>query len=95
MEGVTLEFLARQVKGNLDEMRLMRKDLGKMMRLMTANYELSRRLERRQDEMRDDIELMAKMELGGSFAHVRTVMEASLGRIEDTLGNLQGRVEGR
>ena len=64
-EAVGLEFLAKQAKLNMDEMRQIPKDLTDMMRLVNATYELTRRVERRQNELRDDIELMVKMELGG------------------------------
>lgn len=85
-ETVSLEFLAKQAKLNMDELRTLRRDLSDMMRLLNANYELTRRIERREGELRDDLELMVKMELGGSLANIQTAIEGSLSRIEDKVG---------
>ncbi len=68
-ENVDLDFLARQAKQGIDEMRQIRKELADMMRLVVSTYDLTRRAERRQGELRDDIELMMKMELGGALAY--------------------------
>ena len=43
-EAVGLEFLAKQAKLNMDEMRQIPKDLADMMRLVNATYELTRRV---------------------------------------------------
>lgn len=87
-ETLSLEYLAKQAKSNMDEMRLIRKDLTEMMRLLVANYDLTRRNERRQVELRDDLELMIKMELGGSLANIQTSIENSLGRVEAAIGDV-------
>ncbi|WP_165218014.1 hypothetical protein [Affinirhizobium pseudoryzae] len=71
----------------------MRKDLGDMMRLLNATYDLTRRVERRETELRDDIELMVKMALGGTLANMQTVLENSLSRIEDSVRTVLQRVE--
>ncbi|CAD7024740.1 hypothetical protein REJC140_00521 [Pseudorhizobium endolithicum] len=92
-ETVSLEFLAKQAKLNMDELRTLRRDLSDMMRLLNANYELTRRIERREGELRDDLELMVKMELGGSLANIQTAIEGSLSRIEDKVGDVIQRVE--
>lgn len=92
-DNISLEFLAKQSKLQIDEMRLMRKDLGDMMRLLNATYDLTRRVERRETELRDDIELMVKMELGGSLANIQTAIESSLSRIEDSVRTVEKRVE--
>jgi Mg2+ and Co2+ transporter CorA len=91
-ETLSLEFLAKQAKLNMDEMRQARKELADMMRLVNATYELSRRIERRQNELRDDIELMVKMELGGSLANIQTSIEGSLARIADSVSEVAERV---
>ena len=91
-EAVGLEFLAKQAKLNMDEMRQIPKDLTDMMRLVNATYELTRRVERRQNELRDDIELMVKMELGGSLANIQTSIEGSISRIEESVGDVARRV---
>lgn len=92
-ETVSIEFLAKQAKLNMDELRLLRKDVSEMMRLLNATYELTRRVERREGELRDDIELMIKMEIGGSLANIQTSLDGSLARIEDTVGDVVRRVE--
>lgn len=92
-DNISLEFLAKQSKLQIDEIRLMRKDLGDMMRLLNATYDLTRRVERRETELRDDIELMVKMELGGSLANIQTAIESSLSRIEDSVRTVEKRVE--
>ena len=92
-ETVNLEFLARQAKLNMDELRLLRRDVADMMRLLNANYELTRRIERREIELRDDIELMVKIELGGALTHLQTSVEASLARIGDTVGGVVARLD--
>ena len=92
-EAVSLDFLARQAKLNMDELRLVRKELAETMRIVTANYELTRRVERRQGELRDDVELTVKMELGGSLANIQTSIESYLSKIEQTVGDIARRVE--
>ena len=91
-DAVGLEFLAKQAKLNMDEMRQIPKDLTDMMRLVNATYELTRRVERRQNELRDDIGLMVKMELGGSLANIQTSIEGSISRIEESVGDVARRV---
>ena len=89
---VGLEFLARQAKQNMDEMRRVRKEMAEMLLLVTANYDLTRRMERRKAELRDDIEVMIKMELGGSLGNIQTSIESSLSRIEESIGDVVERV---
>lgn len=92
-DTVSLDFLATQAKLNMEEMRLVRKDLADMMRLFNATYEMSRRNERRHGERRDDIELMIKMELGGSLSNIQTTIEVSLARVEETVADVARRIE--
>lgn len=97
-EAISLDFLAKQAKIQMDELRLLRKDVADMMRLVTGTYDLTRRVERRETELRDDIELMIKMELGGSLANIQTSIENSLSRIEqsiDVLGQRVGTLESK
>ncbi|WP_110031817.1 hypothetical protein [Hoeflea marina] len=54
-DAVSLDFLAKQAKLNLDELRVVRKEIAEMMRLISANYELTRRVARRQGELRAPI----------------------------------------
>lgn len=92
-DSVTLDFLARQSKQTLDEMRLSRKDLATLMQRVVSGYELARRVERRQTELRDDIEVMVKMELSGARAHMPTSFELAFGRLETTLEAVAERVD--
>lgn len=92
-ETISVEFPAQQAKLNMDELRLLRKDVSDMMRLLNATYELTRRVERREGELRDDIELMIKMEIGGSLANIQTSLDGSLARIENAVGDIVQRVE--
>ncbi|NBB51925.1 hypothetical protein GVN24_26940 [Rhizobium sp. CRIBSB] len=92
-DNVSLDFLAKQSKLQIEELRQVRKDMADMMRLLNATYDLTRRVERRETELRDDIELMVKMELGGSLANMQTTIETSLSRIEQSVGDLAERVE--
>jgi Mg2+ and Co2+ transporter CorA len=92
-DNISLDFLAKQTKLQIEELRQVRKDMGDMMRLLNATYELTRRVERRQTELRDDIELMVKMELGGSLANMQTVIENSLFRIESSVSHIAQRVD--
>lgn len=71
-EAVDLPFLARQSQWTLEERRQLRKDFTEMMRLVVSGHDLTRRVERRQTELRDDLELMIKMELGEALANVQT-----------------------
>lgn len=64
-EAVDLQFLARQSQWTLEERRQLRKDFNEMMHLVVSGHDLTRRVESRQTELRDDLELMIKMELGG------------------------------
>jgi Mg2+ and Co2+ transporter CorA len=92
-ETVDLQFLARQGQMMLEEAHNIRKENVEMMRPLTATYEMARRVERRQAETRDDLELMLKMEIKGSFAHLQTSIEASLSRSEEAVAALAKRVE--
>lgn len=92
-EADSLEFLTKQAKLDMEEIRHVRKELTDMKRLVNANYELTRRIERRHGELRDDVGLMVKMELGGSLANIQTSIETYLPKIEETVGDVARRVE--
>ncbi|MFN3635656.1 MAG: hypothetical protein ACK4UZ_07970 [Rhizobium rhizophilum] len=92
-DNIGLDFLAKQSKLQIEELRQIRKDMADMMRLLNASYDLTRRVERRETELRDDIELMIKMELGGSLANIQTTIDASLSRIEQSVGDVARRVD--
>ncbi|GGD85859.1 hypothetical protein GCM10011390_00510 [Aureimonas endophytica] len=88
-----LQFLLRQVQNLLDETRQVRKEIGDIRTLTLQTYDFARRVERRQSEARDDLELTVKMELGGALANLQTSIEASIGRVEAKVDALQDRLE--
>lgn len=92
-DNISLDFLATQSKLQIEELRQVRKDLADMMRLLNATYDLTRRVERRETELRDDVELMIKMEIGGSLANIQSRLDESLSRIEASVHDVTQRVE--
>ncbi|KRD32733.1 hypothetical protein ASE36_02600 [Rhizobium sp. Root274] len=92
-DNISLDFLAQQSKLQIEEMRQLRKEMADMMRLLNGTYDLTRRVERRETELRDDIELMIKMELGGSLANMQTTIDNALSRIEASIGDVGRRVQ--
>jgi Mg2+ and Co2+ transporter CorA len=92
-DNISLDFLAQQSKLQIEEVRQLRKDMADMMRLLNGTYDLTRRVERRETELRDDIELMIKMELGGSLANMRTTIDSALSRIEASISDVARRVQ--
>lgn len=92
-DNISLDFLATQSKVQIEELRQVRKDMADMMRLLNATYDLTRRVERRETELRDDIELMIKMEIGGSLANTQSRIDESLSRIEASVHDVTQRVE--
>jgi hypothetical protein len=54
---------------------------------------MTRRVERRHGELRDDLELTVKMELGGALANIQTSIEASLAHVEETVADVARRIE--
>ena len=61
-----------------DEMRLFRREQTDMRSLALATYERTKRLERRLEEVRDDLETAIKMEIMGRLANFETEMEKRL-----------------
>lgn len=90
--NVDLSFLAKQVQTVLDETRQVRKELADVRTLTLQTYEFARRVERRQSELRDDLEVVINAQFGGSFANLQTSVENSLHRIEEKVGDLTDRV---
>lgn len=87
-DDIRLGFLAQQSKLQMQELRQVRKDLADIKRLLNGTYDLARGIERRETELRDDIELMVKMELGGSLANMQTTMDNALSRNEASIGEV-------
>jgi Mg2+ and Co2+ transporter CorA len=92
-DNISLDFLAQQSKLQIEEVRQLRKEMADMMRLLNGTYDLTRRVERRETELRDDIELMIKMELGGSLANMQTTIDGALSRIEVSISDVARRVQ--
>ena len=90
--NIDLRFLAEQVQTLIGESRRVGKEVADLRTLTLQQVDYTRRVERRVSEMRDDLEIMIKMEFGGAFAHFQTVVENSLARIEGNVGQLDGRV---
>ncbi|UJW74573.1 hypothetical protein [Rhizobium sp. SL42] len=91
-DTVDLSFLARLGQKTNDELKILRKDVGEIRTLCLQSYDYMKRVERRSGELRDDLEITLKMELGGGIAHLRTGLESGLRRIEDKLDELSHRL---
>ncbi|WP_105438601.1 hypothetical protein [Neorhizobium sp. T25_13] len=91
-EVVDLNFLAKLGQRTNDEIRALRKEVAEIRTLTIQTYEFSKRLERRQAEIRDDLELSIKIELGGALSHMQSTIEHSLVRIEDKVEEVADRV---
>jgi len=94
-ENITLDFLARLGQQTLLEARALRKEVADVRTLSLQTIQYARRIERRMNEQRDDLELMIKAELGGSLAHMQTPLENHLQPLHDKyleLDKLDARV---
>lgn len=89
---INLEFLAKQVQTLIGESRHLRKDVNEVRQLTLQTFDFVRRVERRQSELRDDLEVTIKMEFGGGFANLQTALDGTLGRIEEKIDELAERV---
>ncbi|MBY4641566.1 hypothetical protein K6L44_16570 [Gluconacetobacter entanii] len=72
----------------LEQLRLIRKEIADLRTVTLANADRSRRLERRLEEMRDDIELMMKAELMGRLGHFEAQVENRLDAMSDRIGEI-------
>jgi hypothetical protein len=77
-ENVDLNFLAQLCRETLAEVRSLRKEVGEVRTLTLQNVDFTRRVERRMNESRDDLELMLKAEIGGNFSRFETKVERTL-----------------
>ena len=108
-ETVTIELLARLGRQTLQEMRVLRNDVANARTLSLQTIDYARRIERRigevehrmgavehrMGEMRDDLELMIKAELGGALANMQTELENHVRPLQDRfleLDKLEERV---
>jgi Mg2+ and Co2+ transporter CorA len=91
-DNVDLGFIANLLQKTNDEVRGLRKEVADIRTLSVQTYDYVKRTDRRHTELRDDLELMIKMEIGGAITHVQTVLENNLSRIEEKVDNLSGRM---
>lgn len=77
---ISLEFLARQQAQLLEEMRGLRQETREIRKAFTGISEHFSRQERRIGDLRDDVEGMIKLELGGSIANFETRVETYIDR---------------
>ncbi|MEB2844764.1 hypothetical protein GAO09_01160 [Rhizobiales bacterium RZME27] len=89
---IDLNFIAKLLQRTNEEVRGLRKDVADIRTLTLQTYDFSCRLERREIELKDDLEVMVKMELTGALAHLQSKLEGTLGRIEDKMDGLVDRV---
>jgi Mg2+ and Co2+ transporter CorA len=86
--NVDIAFLAQQSANILGEIKSTRKDVADIRSLALQTYDFSRRVEKRQAELRDDLEVAMKIEFGGSFAHLQTSIESMFGQLSDRIDAL-------
>jgi|SRR6185503_5914979 len=82
-EVVTIELLARLSHQTLQELRALRKEVGDVRSLALQTVDYPRRVERRMGQLRDDLELMIKSEVGGALAHMQTQIENHFQPLQD------------
>ena len=95
-DAVDLTLLATLTRQTLDEVRELRREVSDVRRLALLTSDFTRRLDgrindfdRRLAEMRDDVELMLKSELMGSFAHLETRLERSIDKLGERVTALE------
>ena len=91
-DAVDLTFLAEQSRRILDELRDLRREVSGLTTLARSEFDYVRRIERRQSELKDDLELVLKMELGGALANLETKLDDPFARIEEMQRELDRRV---
>ncbi|MBU1384086.1 MAG: hypothetical protein KKG14_07885 [Alphaproteobacteria bacterium] len=77
-ETVDLALLAKLAEQTLAEVRQLRKEVADVRTLALQSTEFTRRMERRVNELKDDLELMLKSELMGQLTNVESRIEASI-----------------
>lgn len=88
-ENIDLTFLARQNEKLLAEVGALRREVNDIRTLTIGSVEYGRRLDRKINEVKDDMELMLKSELSGRFAHFETRLSSSLDRIVERLDDFE------
>ncbi len=78
MADVSLEMIQALVEHSLEGQNEMRRDTDDTRRVIIAALDQGRRIERRVEELRDDLEPMIKAELMGRVGHFETRIEARM-----------------
>lgn len=86
---VTLEMLGRMMHEAQVERREIRRELDTMRPLLMSLVEQARRAERRNAEIKDDLELMIRAELMGALGNFRNRTERDLDDIRDRVSTLE------
>jgi len=99
-DTISLEFLARQQVVLLDEMKNFRDEMTEMrreMRMIRQSFigisEHFSRQERRVSELRDDVQTMIRMEVGGSIANLETRMEVYIDGLDQKVSGLDTKLD--
>ena len=100
-ETVNLEFLSRQQAQLLEEVRGLRQESRDVRKSFVGVSEHFSRQERRLTDLREDLESIIKLELGGAVANLETRIENYLERrldehnkhIDAALGNLDTKLD--
>jgi predicted nucleic acid-binding Zn-ribbon protein len=100
-ETVNLEFLSRQQSQLLEEIRGLRQESRDVRKSFVGVSEHFSRQERRLTDLREDLESIIKLELGGAVANLETRIENYLERrldehsqqIDAALGNMDRKLD--
>ncbi len=90
-DTISIEFLARQQAQLLEEVRAARAESREVRRTFSVISDHFSRQERRIAELRDDVETMVKLEIGGAIANLETRLETY---VEGRIGTLEARLDG-
>lgn len=88
-EAADLTLLAKLAEQTLTEVRQLRKEVGDVRTLALQGTEFTRRMERRVNELKDDLELMLKSELMGQLTNVETRIEASIEGLSERVSAIE------
>lgn len=88
-DTVDLTLLAKLAEQTLSEVRQLRREVADVRTLALQNTDDSRRMERRVNELKDDLELMLKSELMGQLTHVERRIEASIDQLSTRVSAIE------
>lgn len=90
-ENVDLNFLAKLCQKTLTEVGSLRKEVSDLRTLTLQHIDYTRRMDRRMTEMKDDLELIFKAEIGGRLSNFETRIENMLAPLVDRIETLETR----